>query len=498
LQGPMSQINFPLDTKDYRVVRQSSSSNISIINGVKSQTNKKTYSIKAKHSGVITIPALQMALDGQTHTTEPVTITVKKSATQTKIPAKTADGVFIKSSVSKTNPYVNQQILYTVKTYHTGNLKQISNLILDSDDFLIERINEGKEYRETIGATRYFVYEINYNLFPVSAGYHTLPAFEIEAITLRRRRNSAGMPMFLSPFAYEERHKITSNPINLNVRSFPTNTSKHFAGYIGELVFKHELERKEIKEGEAISLNLDFYGDGNPNNISYDVVEESDQYEIFVDKPSIKTVYEDNLKVFGISNRVAIVAQKSGKIAIKIKPVTVYNPQIGKYETLPGHKYLINVKANPELKKLKAKQRKESHYKAELPKVLMTVPVEQILAHKTFRIRALWMLVSFLIINFIALALNFSKIQLGLPKLKGSKFKLSKALKELDSEDNIIGISTKVKDIVKNLNLKEENEAINRFIEKTDRLNYGLSPQSNIDITAIKQEAHKLLKDLKN
>lgn len=182
---------------------QSFASSMSMINGQTTQTKTYTYSytLRASKSGTYTVPAAVVIVGKQQLKSNPVTISVseapansQKSANQTttsSVPNIDHEDVFVKAYVSKSNPYVGEEVIVTHKLYVGQQVNggyQITGVNAPSQSgfwayTLGDPNQNAPESVETVNGKRYAVVEIRKTaLFPQQSGKLTVTPFELDFV----------------------------------------------------------------------------------------------------------------------------------------------------------------------------------------------------------------------------------------------------------------------------------------------------------------------------
>jgi len=141
----------------------------------------------AEKEGKYRIGAAKIVINGKTYTSKPVDVVVKGTGlTHNNFRSNTSQPVFLQSKVSKTNPYVNEQVGLSVKLYvkdlsylnrkqnfRQGNLDGLSPKIVKSSP---ENIKQ-----EIVGGKQYFSEEIaRYYVFPQKPGKIEIDPFSVD------------------------------------------------------------------------------------------------------------------------------------------------------------------------------------------------------------------------------------------------------------------------------------------------------------------------------
>jgi hypothetical protein len=162
------QPDFSTLAADFDMTGTQSSTSVNIVNGKTSSSVLWAVGLSPKHAGTFTIPALTVA--GQQ--TQPLALVV--SAPSAKATQLGGD-VFVEAQVDPASPYVQQQVLLTVKLYFAVNL--IDGNLEDPQvkGAVVRKLGQDSRYRAQVGNRSYNVVERHYALTPEGNGALTLP-----------------------------------------------------------------------------------------------------------------------------------------------------------------------------------------------------------------------------------------------------------------------------------------------------------------------------------
>ena len=149
----------------FSILGQSSSSKMTLINGVSSNTVSWTVALMAEKTGVQTIPSIGFGKDRS----RAVKIEVKNAQRGTS-GAMANQGIFLEVDVEPKNPYVQAQAIYIMKLYHQVEIAQARLDEPTLADALIEKLGEDTNYRTTRGGLPYHVVERKYAVFAQKSG----------------------------------------------------------------------------------------------------------------------------------------------------------------------------------------------------------------------------------------------------------------------------------------------------------------------------------------
>lgn len=172
---------------DFDILSTSQSTRQSIINGRREISSEWLYTLAPKREGRLIVPSISLAGER----TQPLVINVGP-ASQTSADA----AVFLKADLDKTQVYVQQQVLLTLRVYHAVALGRGANLSEPSiPDAIVKKLQDS-EYQTRIDGREYRVFEQTFAIFPQRSGTLEIPPSILTA-TIPTRRSSRQL---LDPF----------------------------------------------------------------------------------------------------------------------------------------------------------------------------------------------------------------------------------------------------------------------------------------------------------
>lgn len=156
--------------KDFEILGTSTSNQIQIINGQRSDKHEWLIELSPLTKGDIPVPSLRI---GDSKTTA---LTLKVSDQPAAATAQAGAPVFIRSEVNsdQDDAYVQQQILYTTRLYYRVPLIEGNFSDPEIDNAVIEQLGEDKQYNTTLDRQNYQVVERSYAIFPEHSGKLTI------------------------------------------------------------------------------------------------------------------------------------------------------------------------------------------------------------------------------------------------------------------------------------------------------------------------------------
>ncbi len=244
----------PLD-EDFQVVRQGKSTQVTMVNGRLSRRAEWKLTVMAKRSGTLTVPPIAFGGDRS----KPFTLTVVPGTA----PAGRTVGderLMIEVEAEPKSPYVQAQVLYTIRVLHRIALR---NGQLDDPkliDAVVQKLGEDHRYQTERNGQLYGVIERRFAIFPQKSG-----VLRIEPIHLEAELAAGPGSMFDEFFGRQARiHKIQSEPVVLQVRPVPASfKGKHWlpAGKL-QLEERWSSTPPETPVGEPITRTLSVSAEG--------------------------------------------------------------------------------------------------------------------------------------------------------------------------------------------------------------------------------------------
>ncbi len=155
--------------RDFDLLGMSTGSSLSIVNGHSDARTRWVLTLSPKHTGEIEIPALRVGA------AESAPLQLQVSRAPLPSAAGGAD-VFIETTLKPDQPYVQQQVIYSVRLLHAVPIDSGQLSEPKPDNVLVRRLGEDREYATTRNGRHYQVLERRYALFAQASGSLKLPA----------------------------------------------------------------------------------------------------------------------------------------------------------------------------------------------------------------------------------------------------------------------------------------------------------------------------------
>ncbi|WP_010652268.1 BatD family protein [Fluoribacter dumoffii] len=314
--------------KDFIILGTERRMNYSIINGQTQSSSEWTVTLKPKKEGKLTIPAIKIGREYA----NPVLIDVTPGSASQQTSATNAaspqhnQGLYLTTKVDRKNPYVNQQIIYTVTLYNSKHLLDASYQGPQVENGLIIQLGENKRSQIQKNGQTYLVEEQNYAIFPQKSG------------TLKIK------PPVFTALIYDfnpERVKATDKAMNIKVQPIP----KEYSGKIWlpakgvKLFEEYENSEPTITQGNTLIRNVIIEGVGIPAQLLPTLnLGETDGVSVYPEKGKDKNRVTQGELIGRTQIKVTYLFNKAGKITIPELKLPWFNTKTGKEEiaTLPA------------------------------------------------------------------------------------------------------------------------------------------------------------------
>ena len=426
----------------------SSQSSYQMVNGHTSSHSSitYTYTLYAEKNGTYTIPAAHAKVGGKDISSQPVKITVSGSAqnNQNNAPKMHEDrdeggqvraagskisgsDLFIRVSANKRKVHEQEPILLTYKVYTLVELTQLEGKMPDltgfhtqevplpqQKSFHIEKVN-GRNYRCVTWS--------QYVMYPQMTGKLEIPSITFKCIVVQMNRSIDPFEAFFNGGSgtIDVKCDIVAPGISIDVEPLPTRPA-NFSGGVGHFNISAQLDKKEVKAGEPITLRVVVGGVGNLKLLKQPVVDFPKDF----DKYDAKVVDKTKLTANGVEGNMVYdflaVPRNQGQYTIPAVELVYYDTGANAYKTIKTQPFQVNVE------KGSGKGSTIADYTVEKEKDIHGLKLGKAVNHDVnkffFGSRSYWICLLIPLIAFIALLIIFRKRAIDnadLVKMRGKK-----------------------------------------------------------------------------
>lgn len=329
------------------------------MNGKKSFKKSFSYLLRPKRKGKITIGKASIVIDGETYTTNPITITVTDAIERqdprqqmNQVQQESLDKVHLIAEVSKTKPFINEPISIVYKLYFNANVGGYrGNQIPTYDKFWTYNIEmpqrpEVKQGKYKGEMYHYIVLKQDI-IMAQEVGKHLIKplSLTVQVEVPTGRRDFFGFP----EYGLMEK-EFNTQAITIDAQELPQkDRPASFSGGVGEFSMKVTPSTTELKAGEPLYLTVGVTGKGNLNLITIPTPVAHSALEVYDPQYSEKL----NPTAFGLqgnrANKYTIIPQYKGEYNIDPMEFSYFDLASKQYKTIITDTIKINVLDGPML-----------------------------------------------------------------------------------------------------------------------------------------------------
>ncbi|MEO0593972.1 MAG: BatD family protein, partial [Myxococcota bacterium] len=332
----------------FQVSRGGVSRSTRIVNGRRSETVGFSYVLAPRRTGTLEIPAITVRSRGKSYRTKPLTIEITKVDNQGIRP------FFATASVSDTNPFRSQQIVYTLQLY--GELLSLScdRLSLPKfDQFIVEDLGEERRYETVRDGRRFRVVEIRKSLYPLEPGEFELPAARLSCNVTYPATGRSPIDRFYGRSRTEQK-QLRTEALTVRVRDLPPAPGD-FSNVVGRVTINTSIDEAELVTGNSATQAIYLTSNGNLRGFT-PPVPEIDGVKIYDDQSEL--MFNDRGSEVETSLRMnrAFVPLRSGTLDVPGFSFSYFDPEAERYRRASSPSFRLRVRPNPDEPQPKAEQ----------------------------------------------------------------------------------------------------------------------------------------------
>lgn len=347
----------PPDFEGFRVLMGPSQSiSSSWVNGVRSYSKTYTYVLAPTARGTFDIKQASIVINGTTYKSlskqVEVTAAVDKPSGERTVDDVADESLHLVAEVSKTDPYLNEQLSVVYKLYVSPSISVSNYRPLDnpkynnfwSQDMPVSKPSaqngtyQGKPYR--------YVVLKRVVLYPQKSGSLEIEPLSLE-VTVDVPTNKRD---FFGGRIYSQTNKtVSAGKRTINVKALPTQGKPlNFSGAVGDFDFSVTTSKKRLNASESLQSKVEVSGKGNLK--LFQLPEPNFPSSLEVYEPE----YEDGVRTTlsgmqgKVSNSYTIVPSFKGKYPIPSISFSFFDPKTKKYKTLSSEEIMIDVVQGPD------------------------------------------------------------------------------------------------------------------------------------------------------
>ncbi len=346
----------PPDFTGFRVLMGPSQAiSSSWVNGVRSYSKTYSYTLAPTARGTFNIKQASIVIGGKTYKSlakkVEVTAAVEKPNGQMTVDDFADDNLHLVAEISKTNPYLNEEISVVYKLYVSPSIRVTNYRALDnpkynnfwSQDIPVQRLNaengtyNGKAYR--------YVILKRVVLYPQKSGELEIEPLSLD-VTVDVPTNKRD---FFGGRIYTQTNKtVSAGKRSINVKDLPAvGKPVNFGGAVGEFDFTVTTTKTSLNASESLQAIVEVSGEGNLKLFQLPEPELPSSLEVY-DPEHNENVRTTLSGMRGkVSDSYTIVPTFKGKYPMPSIAFSFFNPKTEKYNTINSEEILINVLEGP-------------------------------------------------------------------------------------------------------------------------------------------------------
>lgn len=323
-EQPNGQPDFSPLEQDFTILNRTQKSSSSFLNGTRTSSIQWVLSVMAKKEGQLIIPAVSFGSDLSTG----ARLLINKSSSQ-KSTIQAGQNLFLDVEVDSTTPYVQSQVIYTLRFYQKVQVSQASLSEPELEKAIVEKLGEDKVFETEVNGIGYRVTERKYAIFPQQSGAVTIKPLALHAEVVSGRNQSR-----FNGFFNRSRTKTTrvfSKEIKLDVQAPPTDfTGKHWIP--AEHVFLEEKwsgDTSKMKVGEPLTRTLTLFSKGTTvaQLPELYVEEDNPQVKTYPDQPLLREQKKEEHILALREEKIAYIPSEAGTFDIPTIEIQWFNTQ---------------------------------------------------------------------------------------------------------------------------------------------------------------------------
>ena len=359
----------------FRVTAAGTSSSTQYINTQRSVSITHNYRLTPMNTGTIIIGPARVRANGNTYSTQPITIEVQKPHSSSAPSGKAA---FVEAVLSSKKAYIGEQLVYTFRLYHRINAKNLNlQLPFDSKWFNKEDLGDPTSYIKVKNGIQYHVQELSMAIFPLKKGLVHIPASAIELDLLyktqSRTRQDPFSQFFNDPFLGQRtkvEHKVLrSKPLSVDVLPLPDGAPKGFKNLIGQFKISAELGKRSLEVGDTTTLTVIISGRGDIKGVTIEEPDLKNHFKIYPDKPEFKQIVDNNQIMGEKIFKFALVPLEAGNMILPKFSLPYFDTKSTQYRIATTQNISLDIKPSSTKEKLNLVQSTQQSQKVAKPEI---------------------------------------------------------------------------------------------------------------------------------
>ncbi len=307
--------------KDFDILGTSQSSQTSIINGQSSVLRQWIMTLAPKHDGQITIPSITVG----NQQSAPLILKVQPPS-QGSANAAEKD-IFLEATVEPQRPYVQSQIVYTLRLYHAVSILEGQIEDPQMSPAVVERVGEDRSFDTVRDGRRYQVVERRYLIVPQASGSLKIPPVLFTGKVPDGRRSRSvfddmfgdGLGSLGRKFQSAKIVRARSQEVTLQVQEIPPgmNSDTWLPAREFSLTETWSIDSLEVQVGEPVTRTITMQAKGLTGEQLPELsIADNAQLKVYPEQPTITTAFDGSWAVGSREQKLALVPTHPGHLTI--------------------------------------------------------------------------------------------------------------------------------------------------------------------------------------
>ncbi|MFT5396742.1 MAG: hypothetical protein ACI85N_001947 [Gammaproteobacteria bacterium] len=313
-------------TNSFTVLDTRHRSDTQIINGKISYSQMWIVTLIANKTGTLGIPSIRFNKE----LTKPLSINVVAGSQTTQ--GGTTDNIFVDVEVNTKSPYVQAQLVYTLRLYRgvVTNNASLSEPEVTGGQAVINKLGEDSSFETQRNGKRYNVIERQYVIFPQSSGPMT-----IQPIVFQGQTGGAGGFFSFDRFNQPTSIVKRSKSVEINVKPIPDSFTGDTWLPANQLSIEEQwsVDPSKLEQGEATTRTLTLKANGLAAShlpaIKSNLPDELKQYP---DQPEFDESNNADGYIGVRRDKMAIIPTKGGDYTLPAIKIPWWNTDTDKME----------------------------------------------------------------------------------------------------------------------------------------------------------------------
>ena len=317
------------------------SQQMSNINGKVTTQVSFEYTLVADKAGTFKIPGATLIVQGQTVTSNELSIQVVKG----KDPGVAAgsQSFILEATIDHDTGYVGQQMTLKYTLYTNQSVRRVNFGSLPSfEGFFAQEIKGYRSPTEQVvlDGVQYSKRVIGvFSLFPQQKGITEIPPVDVVlGVSAGGQRSNS---IFFTTRLKE--HRARSNGLTLTVQDLPADAPISFSGAIGDFYMGTSIDKNTITQDDALTLTLQIKGDGDGRFIEPPTQPYSDLFDIY--EPNLlgdqSQVVDDKVQVIK-TYEYLMIPKRTGTLRFQPE-LAYYDTDSSRYEVIKSKQFAVRV-----------------------------------------------------------------------------------------------------------------------------------------------------------